>query len=402
MRSVGWKIHDDQFKHYLRQLRFKFHKWDTFACGELKIVPESIVLTPEEHQTIVSMAERLAKILRQIETQIRLSSRLLARLGIPAEVIPLIQAESESPLQLARYDFFPTPTGGWAVSEFNEDVPGGFNEIISAPQLLPEFHPGLTFADRFPEEFLAALPDQGTIALIYATGYSEDLQHMLILQNLLQQRQQPSILCSPRHMKYRWGNGQVEGKTVNGFVRFYPGEWFRMLENRKDWLRALGKLPMLNPLTRLISQSKGIFSIWEQEGMVSPDDLAFLHSVAPRTYTMVDALQNAELIKQVQAEPDRWVLKENFGRMGENVVMGSLCQPGEWQMSLEEGVKRPVDFIVQEKFDVTPMSFQHGLRYPGIGAFLINGRFAGYYSRIAHEPFLTHSATYVPTVIDVP
>ncbi len=365
------------------------------------MVPESIVLSTKEHQTIVALAERLAAILRKVENRLVQSSEKLKALGISDELIELIQAEAESPLQLARYDFFPTPSGGWAVSEFNEDVPGGFNEIISAPQLLPEFHSGYQFVDRFAEAFLESIPATGTIALIYATGYSEDLQHMLILQTILQQRQQPAILYSPRHLKHRWGKFTVDGQSVAGFVRFYPGEWFRLLDNRRHWLHAVKRLPMLNPLRRLISQSKSVFAAWEEEGMVSAEELEFLHSVAPLTYRLPDAIKRTDLFRHIKEDRREWVLKENFGRMGENVVMGSLTSDPDWQLSLAEALKRPHDFIVQQKFDVTPIPFSQGLQYPGIGAFMINGQFVGYYSRIAKEPFLTHSATYVPTVIDV-
>ena len=99
--------------------------------------------------------------------------------------------------------------------------------------------------------------------------------------------------------------------------------------------------------------------------------------------------------------PSDWVIKENFGRMGENVVMGSLVTPQHWQSAIHYAKSKPADHVIQRCFGVTPMQFSNGPLYPAIGAFVINGRFAGYYSRVAAEPFLTHQATYVPTVIDV-
>lgn len=395
MRSVRWEITPDQFSDFLRKLRFQFHKWDTFACGALRVVPESIVLTQAQHESIVSMTERLASILRGIEDRVKHDAAALKRIGIPPKVAELIGIEADSPMQLARYDFFPTPEGGWAVSEFNEDVPGGFNEIIAGERLLPPFHPGYQFVDRFAETFLEAIPSEGRVAFMYATGYSEDLQHMLILQQLLEERGQSSLLCSPRHLKSWLGRLCVDGQRIDAVVRFYPGEWYPLLPNRRAWRRAVTKIPMMNPLRRLISQSKAVFDLWDQPGIVSPEDRDFLHSVAPQTRCF-----RPEDETMLLDHPNQWVIKENFGRMGENVVMGSLVTPEHWQAAIQYAKAKPTDHVIQRCFGVVPMQFSGGPLYPAIGAFVINGRFAGYYSRVAAEPFLTHQATYVPTVID--
>ncbi len=395
MRSVSWEITPDQFNTFLRTLRFGYHKWDTFACGELRVIPESIVLSLAEHEQIVAVTERLAAILRGIERRARTDPDALRQLGIAPAVGALIAEEVDSPMQLARYDFFPKPGGGWAVSEFNEDVPGGFNEIIAAEKLLAPYHPGLTFVDHFAETFLNAVPSAGRIALMYATGYSEDLQHMLVLESLLQQRGQATVLCSPRHLQLRFGKLSVQGDSLEAIIRFYPGEWFPLLSNRWAWRRAVARLPMMNPLCRLIAQSKAVFALWDQPGMVTESERAFLKTVAPHTESFT-----ADVRGRLAAESQKWVIKQNFGRMGENVVMGSLVSPQHWDEAIAYAAVHPGDHVIQECFEVSPLAFSHGPLYPAIGAFVINGRFAGYYSRVAPTPFLTHQATYVPTVVD--
>jgi hypothetical protein len=37
--------------------------------------------------------------------------------------------------------------------------------------------------------------------------------------------------------------------------------------------------------------------------------------------------------------------------------------------------------------------------YPAVGAFVVNGRFAGYYSRVAPRPLITHEAYHVATLV---
>lgn len=400
MRSFSWQIGPDEFAAYHQRLRFKFQKWDSYVEGKLRLLPESLVLLPSEHQLIVGMSERLARILRGIERQLKQRPDLLARLGIPDVVRGWIQKEPDSDWQLARYDFFQTPDGRWQVCEFNEDVPGGFNEIISAARLLQPYHPGLRFVDEFADGLLQAVPAQGRIALMYATGYAEDLQHMVVLQQLLRERGQDSVLCSPRHLRKTWQGFTACGQKVAAGIRFYPGEWFGLLENRRDWERAIRCWPMLNPLTRLITQSKAVFAVWEEAGVVSPDDLEFLHEVAPITFEAARQAESSEFWCELESQRPQWVLKQNFGRMGDNVVMGSLVTEAEWTAALAEVRKRPADWVVQRCFEVAPLDFAAGPQYPAVGAYLINGRFVGYYSRVAPAPFLTHQAIYVPTVID--
>lgn len=399
MRSFYWEIQPAEFADYHRHLRFKYQKWDSYVDGKLRLLPESLVLTRSEHQHVVNMAERLARILREIEVKLKQRPDLLARLGIPEVVRGWIQQEPDNDWQLARYDFFLTPDGRWQVCEFNEDVPGGFNEIISASRLLQPYHPGLQFVDEFAAALLDAVPKEGRIALLYATGYAEDLQHMVILQQLLRERGQDSVLCSPRHLRKTWGGFAAGEQKVTAGIRFYPGEWFGLLENKRDWVAAIRGWPMLNPLTRLITQSKAVFSLWEEAGLVAPDDLAFLHEVAPTTYEAAREIQNADFWRDLEAQRSQWVLKQNFGRMGDNVVMGSLVTDAQWSTTLAEVRKRPSDWVVQRCFAVAPLEFAAGPQYPAVGAYLINGRFVGYYSRVAPAPFLTHQAIYVPTVI---
>jgi hypothetical protein len=51
---------------------------------------------------------------------------------------------------------------------------------------------------------------------------------------------------------------------------------------------------------------------------------------------------------------------------------------------------------------VAPLSLSAGAMYPTVGVFLVTGRFAGYYSRAAPEPLLTHEAYHVATTVEAP
>lgn len=125
-----------------------------------------------------------------------------------------------------------------------------------------------------------------------------------------------------------------------------------------------------------------------------------MSDVAPATWRASQRAKDEPFWQQVIDEREAWVLKQNFGRMGDNVVMGRLVKPTDWATAVAEARRRPADWVVQQCFEVAPLDFATGPQYPAVGAYLINGRFVGYYSRVAPEPFLTHQAIYVPTVIE--
>lgn len=394
MKTASWDLAPEELEELFQQLRFKYHKWDVHACGQCLLLPESIVLSPAEHARVVTVSERFAAILAQLEARLVREPDVLLDLGIPKAVIPLIQVEPEQVTQLARYDLFPGPDGRWMISEFNEDVPGGFNEAVGIPELLGSRLPDGEFVNGFREALVHAFSGCQRVALVHATGYSEDLQHMLVIRDWLASAGTPSLLASPSHLSAGWRGIRVLSEPVDGIVRFYPGEWYQWLSNHRDWKRALPRLRMMNPLRRLIRQSKRLFVRWATDSWLSKEDQAFVLEHTPASVDFDPA--KLDLWLQEQTE---WVLKAAFGRMGDSVVLGSLTQPKAWKHSLEEASRQPSQYLMQRRFDVAPLPFIQGPLYPALGAFLVNGRFAGYYSRAASTPFLTHEAYHVATLV---
>lgn len=385
----------------LRELRFRHFKWDTFACGRCLVLPEAVVVPQEIHRKVVRAAEGIHRALGRLEDRLRTDSGALARLGIPEPLHPLIARGTDHGLQCARYDFFPTPDGRLMVSEFNEDVPGGFNEAQGLPELLGDPGAGLRWEARFRRAMEEAFAPYPRVALLYATAYSEDLQHMLILERWLREAGHEVVLASPAHLKLRPGlrgrGPAFLGQRVDGAFRFYPGEWMPRLPNFSTWSRAQDRLPMMNPLRRLIRQSKAVFSLWRENPGPDPRDRELLEAHCPHTEPF-----GPRWPERLRDERERWVLKRAFGRMGDSVVMGNLTAPREWDAAIREAEKLPAEWSVQECFQVRSYDFRKGALYPTLGVFLVNGRFAGYYSRAAPRPFLTHEAFHVATLVQDP
>lgn len=393
-----WGLTPAAHAEVLRALRFRHFKWDTYACGSCRVLPEAIVLSRRAHDEVVRIVEGLHQGLCRFERRVRRDPAALDRLSIPRALHPLIAAEEHDTLQLARYDLFPTEDGRWMVSEFNEDVPGGFNEAAGIPELLGDPGGGLRWEGDLRARFVEAFASHDTVALLYATAFSEDLQHMLILERWLAAAGHQTVLGSPAHLRAGWGGlggPRILGTPVDAIFRFYPGEWMPRLPNLRTWLRHGPRLPGMNPVHRLVRQSKLMFALWNEMDDLAPEDRALLGLHCPLT----EPFDPSKLTAFQQAR-ERWVLKQAFGRMGDSVVIGALSTETAWAAALREAAAAPRDYCIQERFEARALAFDAGPLYPAVGAFLVNGRFAGYYSRVAPQPLITHEAYHVATLVE--
>jgi glutathionylspermidine synthase len=392
-----WPHDEAERRRILRALRFEHFKWDAFSAGGFTLLPELLVVPDGLHRRVVEAVEGLAAGLVAFEERVYRNPDALERLGIPRALHPLIAEEPRRPHQLARYDLFPCDDGRLMVSEFNEDVPGGFNESEGLPDLLGDPGPGCRWEQGPKAPFVEAFRDADGVGLLYATAFSEDLQHMLILERWLLETGHPVVLGSPAHLARGWtGRPKVLGTPVDAVFRFYPGEWMPRLPNFGTWRRLGPSLPMMNPLRHMVRQSKKMFDLWHEDTGATPGERAVLDAHCPRTFPF-----DASWIPRLREEQERWVLKRAFGRMGDAVVMGSLASPKEWDDVLREAGARSAEWCVQECFHVLPLAFEGGPLYPTLGAYVVNGRFGGYYSRAAPRPFLTHEALHVATVVQL-
>ena len=392
MRAERWPLNEPDITTMMNDLCFDFFKWDVDACGRRLVLSESVVLTRSEHEKVVSICEQFSRILERLEKAILAQPAFLKQLGIPPSVIPFLTMEQPESLQLARYDVFLTMDGRWMLSEFNEDVPGGFNEAQGVPELLGPHLNGTSFCGDLRKAILDALRPYPHISLLYATGYAEDLQHMLIIKKWLEDEGHTTELASPSHMRSGWRGPKIFGRTCDAAFRFYPGEWFQWLDNLPDWKKVVPRLPMMNPLRRLIRQSKRLYAIWRHPDLLDHHDLAFLENHTPKSlpFDSVSVIENRS----------EWVLKHAFGRMGDTVIMGNLANDKDWGLAMEDARKQPQDWLLQERFEVATVQDSSKPIFPGLGVYLVNHRFAGYYSRAAHHPFINHEAYHVATVVE--
>jgi hypothetical protein len=395
MRCVPWAISAERFQDTLAQLKFEYFKWDMYMSGTCRILPESIVLSRETHAQLVAVAEACAALLRRFEAAARRDARFIEALGIDPALAPLLAAESAREPAFARADFFLTPEGEWVLSEFNEDAPGGFNEAVGLHEILDAGELGGVSAGDLRAALCGAFAGLDSVGFVYATAFSEDLQHCAVLEKWLSRLGHRTVRAGPDRLRRRWRGTYLGGRRIDGLFRFYPGEWLGLVPNAADWVRALPKLTLVNPPVRMLSQSKKSFRLLRESDLLDSSDRALARRYCPVTRDF-DPLE----LERYRRERERLVLKRAFGRMGDAVVIGALVSEQDWNAALSHAAARAREFAMQERFDVAPLEFEAGILYPTIGVYTVNGRFAGYYSRVAPQPFITHEAYHVATVLE--
>ncbi len=394
LRTWRWPLAEPAYRDLVRDLALRYHKWDATVNDRCRILPESIVLDRPTHARLVQAAESFAAAIRRFEARTWREPDVAERLGLDSALRPLLTASSPRESAFCRADFFRTRDGAWRISEFNEDVPGGFNEAVGVAELVDETTLGGRAEGALKQQLTDAFDDCDRIGLVFATAFSEDLQHCALLARWLEEAGHDTVLASPEQLRWRRGPS-LDNRSVDGVFRFFPGESMAFLTNRETWVRALPRLRLMNPPLRLLAQSKRSFALWLADETAEQADRALFREWLPHT-ECYDPVREAD----VCAERERWVLKRAFGRMGDAVLMGALAKPDTWAAALAVARVCPDEFALQERFDVAPLPFEAGVMYPTIGVYTVNGRFAGYYSRVAPQPFITSEAYHVATVVE--
>jgi hypothetical protein len=120
--------------------------------------------------------------------------------------------------------------------------------------------------------------------------------------------------------------------------------------------------------------------MWEHIHRFSKRSQATIEALVPVT-SRLETVHPERLI----VEQRDWVLKSDYGAEGEEVVIGRDCTAETWAESLR--LARPGRWIAQRHFEAVRDA--RG-RVPNYGVFLVAGRAAGLYLRLAEG---SHDAT---------
>jgi len=302
---------------------------------------------------------------------------------------------------IARADVFFTDSGP-TICELNCDTPTGEAEAVLLNGAVSETYPHLFDPNRdLGERFCAMVAAiAGTtrplsLGLVYPTEMPEDLSMVLLYRRWFEERGWQVTLGSPfnlrRFERRRAGLFEV---VCDVFIRHYKTDWWServpawadeppvpdpepLTEQLAIILGAAiaGTCTVVNPFGAVVAQNKRAMALmWERIELFSQPSRDAIRRYLPETVRL-ETLPYSLLI----AEQQEWVLKSDYGCEGDEVVIGAEVPADVWKDSLEMAV--PGRWIAQRRFH--PRLQEDGVTAVNHGVFLVGGRAAGLYTRLA-------------------
>lgn len=384
-----------------REMALEHFKWDPQVGDTSVLCERPLILEPWAWQDLAALAEQLDSELLAAEEEILARGRLIDRLGLPRSIVRVLRHGGSCPTgpRVTRYDFHHT-SQGWRISEANSDVPGGYVEASAYTR---------SFAQRCPSDARPA-PDpilalvraigrfalaRGRVALVYATGYSDDAQVMHLLARALQEHGHDTIAGAP--------DMPLDG--IAHLVRFFPAEWLPALGRsggrRERWHRFFAGEgpPQTNPGRAIVTQSKRWTLLWDA-----------LDTPLPTWRRLCPSANDVGGLACPLSE--RHVYKPALGRVGDAVILDATTRPLARDRSASSALRalrrerlrrtlgRPGHWLAQERFEPLGRIDETGTeRAVCLGVYVIDGKAAGVYGRLATGGHVDHAARDVAVLV---
>ncbi|HLH22737.1 MAG TPA: glutathionylspermidine synthase family protein [Chloroflexota bacterium] len=400
---------------YLHEAAWRYFLYDSTVAGERYLALNALVLDAAALARLVAATETLGRAFARATRVVQRDRPTLERLGFPWAVAEMLLHEPAGPLlsPLGRFDFLLDEAGEWRLLEYNSDTPSGVRETIGAERLLyralgrpgRDVRLGARLAPRTRRAFarlLAAAPRAvRRLGLVTDAGYAEDLAQLLFLRELLAPLGLEIVLGDVSNLSVRRGRVHVLGREVQALYRLYPVERLYghpVFPGLMDAALA-GRVVLLNPVAALLAQDKALLAwIWErrEDALFPADERAAIARHLPETYLVTDA----------PADLDRraFVVKEFFGREGEEVYFGDRVDDADW-----ERCRAWRTFVVQRLVTsqtVDDVLWQDGAPaivpgIPCVGSYLAGDRWGGLYVRLG-DRVTTNRARHVGAFSESP
>lgn len=388
-----------------RALAQRYLLFDAWVDGERRVNLHPLMLSPALHAQAMEAATSAAALIDHVADHALRVPDEARRYGFSAEVHRLAQAAHHAAdrSSLVRVDLLLSESG-WQACEINADCPGGHNEALGLPQLAQAagFWQGIN-PTRVVDDLVQALIDlaagQGAIALIYATAYAEDLQVCALLQRELRQAGARTVLCAPTALRRRGQRLYVGDEPIAVLYRYFPTEFMEGQRNLDDIVAAVaaGTVRCVSNFGAMYAQSKLAFARAHALSDTLPASLQSALRFVPKTVALSDL--DAGVLQQ---EREGWVIKRALGRVGEDVFVGPLLSSAQWDQALQmarEDEQSGDLWVAQAFVPQRSIPSLYGPLLVTLGAYVLNGRFVGYFARLTPHSHASHSALCLPVFV---
>jgi len=376
-----------------RELAQRFLVWDAFVGGRRRVDVHPLVLPAELHEAAVRTSEQVVRTVGVVAARAHADESERARYGFEDDVVRLASAARAGgdDASLMRVDLLLDESGRWKACEINADCPGGHNETLALPRLA---RAAGFVAGRDPSHVvsrlvarLQGLAEGGAVGVLHATAYAEDLQVCALVARELERAGTRAILAPPTAPRLRGGDLCIRGDVVRALYRYFPTEWMSGQRNVPDFARALelGTVRTLTSPSHIYTQSKLAFArAWETG---AAQDI-------PETHELLDVP-----VDVLRRERAAWVVKRAMGRVGDEVFVGELLRDDAWVAVVDDAralAAKGEAWIVQRFVRQRSIPTPWGDRLVTLGAYVLDGRFAGYFARVTAQSHVSHDALCVP------
>ena len=391
-------IPEDKYSEYRYDVIFKAYKWDPQVGDDNTVARHVVIIDQETAKQLEKYAEQLSEETMLMEEALINRPELVKKLGLPRkiekEVHRLSAYKRSQNIRLMRFDFHPAENG-WVVSEVNSDVPGGLAEASILPQIACRYFNGFEPRNHVGRSILEAFSDKiienGTIAFVHATSYSDDRQVMEFLSDYFQAHGYKTVFAAPDHILWKDKKAYciVEGKEgpIDGIARFFPLEWLTGLPQRSDWKGYYDCVTAsCNHPVAILTQSKRLPLVWDGLGV----DISAWKSLLPETRDP----------KSIRSGDGDWIYKPALGRVGEGISITEVISEKESKLIKKAVRREPESWVAQRRFVSQPLTDTNGESYHlCVGVFTVNGKSAGFYGRISPYPRIDHRAKDIPLLV---
>jgi glutathionylspermidine synthase len=395
-------IPKEKYDEYRLNLMFDCYKWDPQFEDHNTIAKHALVLSQEEYQELKKLTEDIDKETRAAEeflnTHLECAKPLHLSYKLTKEIESMKNYDPNKHVRLMRYDFHPIQGGGWAVSEVNSDVPGGFAEASMWPQeamkALGDFNYSyVNFGEIMVNAISEKVKPGGRIMMVHCTCYSDDRQVMQYMGDRLKEKGFNVIYGAADHIHFENhkaisildGN---EGE-IDAIIRFNPLEWVKDIKP-KYWSGYFNTIACsCNHPIAIFAQTKRFPFVWdvlEKNGI----PMSTWRSLLPETLEVKDAKGK-----------DGFIYKPAYGRVGEFIGIKEACSDKEYKDILKEVKWSPKSYLAQKKFISKPLIGDDGKEYHVcIGSYTVDGKHAGFYARISDVPRIDSNAADIAVLIE--
>jgi hypothetical protein len=428
---VGPCADAEAFAAIRRRLVLDCCKWDPQVGDVSTLAPFPLVVPACVWRQLADWAERLSAEAALAELELLLLPESLDCLGLPRRIRSILshggrRGITAAAARVTRFDFHLTSgsleTGGWQISEANSDVPGGFTEASSFPQLMAGQFAGLCPAGDPAGAWADAVcarvgGEGGIVAMLCCAGYMEDQEVMAYLAGRLRARGLRTRLADPRQLRWQAGAARLDSgdadasRPLAAVARFYQGEWLAGLPRKSGWEHFFvgGRTPVANPGIALLTESKRFPLAWDAAqhrcrfrkrlpGLRTP--LPTWRKLLPETRDPRDAPWERD---------DGWVLKPAFGNTGDHVAARDWPEKpdgyaprrgGRWCAAAKDARRHPGAWVAQRRFDCVPLLTPLGEMWPCIGVYTVDGSAAGAYGRLSPGPLIDYAAVDTAVLVE--